>query len=69
MVLTFLSKAPCGAEQSTEQSRVEAGKEGRNWCVFAWPTALAWGLSLYKEDEDTTQGWRFVGHHRVWKLY
>lgn len=52
----------------TEQGRVEAGKEGRNWSVFAWPTALAWGLSLYKEDEDTAQGWRFVGHHGVWKL-
>lgn len=54
MVLTFLSKAPCGARAS---SGAQGGsREGRNLCVLAWPTALAWGLSLYKEDEDTAQG-------------
>ena len=54
MVLTFPSKAPCRARAL---SRAESGRrEGRNLCIFAWPTALAWGLSLYKEGEDTTQG-------------
>lgn len=54
MVLTFLSKAPCRA---CALSRVQGGsREGRNLCVFAWLAALTWGLSLYKEDEDTAQG-------------
>jgi len=66
MVLTFLSKAPCRARAL---GRAEGGRrEGRNLCIFSWPTALAWGSSLYKEGEDTTWGWRFVGHHRVRKL-
>ena len=54
MVLTFLSKAPCRARAL---GRAEGGRrEGRNLCIFSWPTALAWGSSLYKEGEDTTWG-------------